>query len=74
MFLILESSGSYLINLKAASIAIIIIGSIISGISIIGIIGACCESKALIVLVSFINPFLLIYFYLPSLLLLSTVL
>ena len=71
MFLILESSGSYLINLKAASIAIIIIGSIISGISIIG---ACCESKALIVLVSFINPFLLIYFYLPSLLLLSTVL
>ena len=40
-----------MINLKVASIAVIILGSVISGISIIGIIGACCESKALVVLV-----------------------
>ena len=41
-----------MINLRVASIAIIILGSIIAGISIIGIIGACCESKMLVVVVS----------------------
>jgi hypothetical protein len=50
--LYIESSGSYLINLKVASIAVIILGSIIAGISIMGIIGACFEAKFLVVLVS----------------------
>lgn len=43
-------SGAYLVNLEAASIVIIIIGSIIAGISIIGILGACFEIKALIII------------------------
>lgn len=44
------STTSSLINLEAASIVIIIIGAITTGISIIGILGACFEFKPLIIL------------------------
>jgi hypothetical protein len=63
IFKLLNSSAadsSNFINLEAASIVIIIIGAITTGISIIGILGACFEFKPLIILYGIVITLILL--------------
>jgi len=55
-----QKNNANLLNLEAASIAIIVIGAVVAGISIIGILGACFELKALIIIYGVVITLLLL--------------